>query len=81
MFNLADSLSNRLILVLLTAGFLYCICSGGAERLVVDAAVELTALGHHVHIFTAHHDRKRCFEETVDGMSFLVIILKCSIQL
>lgn len=46
---------------------------GGAERLVVDAAVELTALGHHVHIFTAHHDRKRCFEETVDG-SFPVTV-------
>jgi len=42
-------------------------CSGGAERLAVDAAVELAALGHHVHIFTAHHDKKRCFEETIDG--------------
>ncbi|KAG0619413.1 hypothetical protein M758_4G138000 [Ceratodon purpureus] len=40
---------------------------GGAERLAVDAAVELAALGHDVHIFTAHHDRKRCFEETIDG--------------
>lgn len=46
---------------------------GGAERLAVDAAVELSALGHHVHIFTAHHDRKRCFEETIDG-SFPVTV-------
>jgi alpha-1,3/alpha-1,6-mannosyltransferase len=40
---------------------------GGAERLVVDAALQLQALGHHVTLFTAHHDRTRCFEETRDG--------------
>ncbi|CAM6092711.1 unnamed protein product [Calypogeia fissa] len=40
---------------------------GGAERLVVDAAMELTALGHAVHIFTAHHDPQHCFEETIGG--------------
>ncbi|CAL1374045.1 unnamed protein product [Linum trigynum] len=40
---------------------------GGAERLVVDAAVELASQGHKVHVFTAHHDRNRCFEETVAG--------------
>ncbi|CAN0896149.1 Alpha-1,3/1,6-mannosyltransferase ALG2 [Linum grandiflorum] len=40
---------------------------GGAERLVVDAAVELASQGHKVHIFTAHHDKTRCFEETVAG--------------
>jgi len=40
---------------------------GGAERLIVDAAVELASRGHEVHVFTAHHDRRRCFEETVDG--------------
>lgn len=38
---------------------------GGAERLVVDAAVEL-ACNHNceVEVFTAHHDEDRCFEET-----------------
>ncbi|XP_073125430.1 uncharacterized protein [Henckelia pumila] len=41
---------------------------GGAERLVVDAAVELTSYGHNVHIFTSHHDQNRCFEETVSGI-------------
>ncbi|XP_075498128.1 uncharacterized protein LOC142536724 [Primulina tabacum] len=41
---------------------------GGAERLVVDAAVELTSYGHNVHIFTSHHDKNRCFEETVSGI-------------
>uniref|UniRef100_A0A0C9RUF8 Alpha-1,3/1,6-mannosyltransferase ALG2 n=1 Tax=Wollemia nobilis TaxID=56998 RepID=A0A0C9RUF8_9CONI len=41
---------------------------GGAERLIVDAAVELASRGHEVHVFTAHHDRGRCFEETVDGL-------------
>ncbi|CAL0310681.1 unnamed protein product [Lupinus luteus] len=40
---------------------------GGAERLIVDAAVELASQGHKVHIFTAHHDKNRCFEETVSG--------------
>ncbi|XP_031286808.1 alpha-1,3/1,6-mannosyltransferase ALG2 isoform X1 [Pistacia vera] len=40
---------------------------GGAERLIVDAAVELVSHGHNVHVFTAHHDRTRCFEETLGG--------------
>lgn len=41
---------------------------GGAERLIVDAAMELSSHGHDVHIFTSHHDRNRCFEETVSGI-------------
>ncbi|CAI9784266.1 unnamed protein product [Fraxinus pennsylvanica] len=41
---------------------------GGAERLIVDAAVELATRGHHVHVFTSHHDKTRCFEETVSGI-------------
>ncbi|GLT93893.1 hypothetical protein SLE2022_116630 [Rubroshorea leprosula] len=40
---------------------------GGAERLIVDAAVELASHGHNVHVFTAHHDKNRCFEETRAG--------------
>lgn len=40
---------------------------GGAERLIVDAAVELATHGHSVAVFTAHHDRSRCFEETICG--------------
>ncbi|CAN6276749.1 unnamed protein product [Urochloa humidicola] len=40
---------------------------GGAERLIVDAACQLAAHGHDVHIFTSHHDKTRCFEETVSG--------------
>ncbi len=40
---------------------------GGAERLIVDAAVALQRAGHRVTIFTAHHDRGRCFDETRDG--------------
>ncbi|XP_022943138.1 alpha-1,3/1,6-mannosyltransferase ALG2 [Cucurbita moschata] len=40
---------------------------GGAERLIVDAAVELASRGHDVHIFTSHHDKNRCFEETLSG--------------
>jgi alpha-1,3/alpha-1,6-mannosyltransferase len=37
---------------------------GGAERLVVDAALELAHRGHGVTIFTAAHDPARAFPET-----------------
>ncbi len=40
---------------------------GGAERLVVDAAVSLKRKGHKVEFFTSRHDPARCFPETVDG--------------
>ncbi|CAG8754915.1 1328_t:CDS:2, partial [Dentiscutata heterogama] len=40
---------------------------GGAERLVVDAATGLKSKGHKVVIYTSHHDREHCFEETKDG--------------
>ncbi|CAD6976711.1 unnamed protein product [Tilletia controversa] len=40
---------------------------GGAERLVVDAALGLQSRGHDVSIFTSHHDPKHCFEPTRDG--------------
>ncbi|KAK7068396.1 Alpha-1,3-mannosyltransferase-like protein [Halocaridina rubra] len=40
---------------------------GGAERLVVDAALALKRKGHDVHFFTAHHDPSHCFTETSDG--------------
>lgn len=40
---------------------------GGAERLVVDAALALQNRGHTVRIITNHHDPKHCFEETRYG--------------
>lgn len=40
---------------------------GGAERLVIDAAVGLQELGHKVIIFTSHCDPRHCFEEARDG--------------
>eukprot|EP00887_Chlorella_sp_A99_P001385 scaffold8.g1385.t1 len=39
----------------------------GAERLIVDAAVEMAERGHTVDVYTAFHDPSRCFEETVGG--------------
>ena len=39
---------------------------GGAERLVVDAALALKSKGHSVSFITGHHDRKHCFEGTAD---------------
>jgi len=40
---------------------------GGAERLVVDAAVALQRQGHSVQLYTARHEKGHCFEETRDG--------------
>jgi alpha-1,3/alpha-1,6-mannosyltransferase len=42
---------------------------GGAERLVVDAAVGLQNRGHKVTIFTSHCDPQHCFDEARDGRS------------
>ncbi|XP_029959562.1 alpha-1,3/1,6-mannosyltransferase ALG2 [Salarias fasciatus] len=39
---------------------------GGAERLVVDAAVALKSQGCSVQIWTAHYDPTHCFSETLD---------------
>ncbi len=49
------------------AGIELIVKLGGAERLVVDAAIGLQKLGHHVEIYTSHHDPAHCFEETRDG--------------
>lgn len=40
---------------------------GGAERLVVDAALALKIRGHEVSFLTNHHDPGHCFKETSDG--------------
>ncbi|ODQ68489.1 putative asparagine-linked glycosylation protein [Nadsonia fulvescens var. elongata DSM 6958] len=40
---------------------------GGAERLVIDAAVGLQARGHEVTIYTSHFDPNHCFDEARDG--------------
>ena len=40
---------------------------GGAERLIVDAAVGLQSLGHKITIFTSHCDPNHCFDEARDG--------------
>ena len=37
---------------------------GGAENLVINAAVALQKKGHHVDMYTAHHDLSHCFAET-----------------
>ncbi|EGG23851.1 glycosyltransferase [Cavenderia fasciculata] len=40
---------------------------GGAERLVVDAALALKSKGHSVTMYTSRHDPKRSFKETHNG--------------
>ena len=40
---------------------------GGAENLVVNAAVALKKKGHTVLMYTAHHDPSHCFAETKPG--------------
>lgn len=47
---------------------------GGAERLVVDAAVSLKSKGCSVQIWTAHYDPTHCFSETLDPE--LPVVLK-----
>ena len=42
---------------------------GGAERLVLDAALGLKSLDHKITIFTSHCDPSHCFDEARDGMS------------
>ena len=42
---------------------------GGAERLIIDAAVGLQKRGHRVTIFTSHCDPRHCFDEARDGLS------------
>ncbi|SCU98887.1 LAFA_0G20692g1_1 [Lachancea sp. 'fantastica'] len=41
---------------------------GGAERLVVDAALGLQEKGHEVIIYTSHCDKNHCFEEVKSGV-------------
>ncbi len=48
---------------------------GGAERLVVDAAVGLQQRGHRVVVFTGHCDARHCFDEARDGMFFFFSFL------
>jgi len=40
---------------------------GGAERLVVDAALGLQEKGYEVKMFTSHCDKDHCFEEIKNG--------------
>jgi alpha-1,3/alpha-1,6-mannosyltransferase len=40
---------------------------GGAERLILDAALVLQARGHRVIIYTSHRDPTHCFDEARDG--------------
>ena len=52
----------------LRVGFLHPVLGiGGAERLVIDAAVELRARGHEVTVLTAEWTPDRAFPETRDG--------------
>ncbi|ANB15239.1 GDP-Man:Man(1)GlcNAc(2)-PP-dolichol alpha-1,3-mannosyltransferase [Sugiyamaella lignohabitans] len=46
---------------------------GGAERLVVDAAVGLQSLGHEVTIYTSYHDKNHSFDETNDGTLKVIV--------
>ena len=46
---------------------------GGAERLVIDAAVGLQNLGHKVTIFTSYRDTNHCFDEARDGTLDVIV--------
>lgn len=51
---------------------------GGAERLVIDAAVGLQNRGHKVVIFTSYCDPKHCFDEARNGMLNFYILYSSS---
>jgi hypothetical protein len=51
---------------------------GGAERLVVDAAVGLQSRGYRVVIFTNHCDPGHCFDECRDGNTLSPVHCWCS---
>jgi hypothetical protein len=40
---------------------------GGAERLIIDAAMGLQSSGHKVTILTSYRDTNHCFDEARDG--------------
>ena len=54
---------------------------GGAERLVVDAAVALKNKGHRVSFITGHHDRKHCFEGTQTCYASFVLFFLFYLQM
>lgn len=41
---------------------------GGAERLIVDAAMALQSVDNKITIYTSHCDRNHCFEEVKNGL-------------
>lgn len=45
---------------------------GGAERLVVDAAMAVKESGHSVEFVTSHHDESHCFPETKNDLPVTV---------
>ncbi|XP_049886034.1 alpha-1,3/1,6-mannosyltransferase ALG2 [Pectinophora gossypiella] len=47
---------------------------GGAERLVLDAALAFKKKGHEVSFYTNHHDPSHCFAETRDGTFPVTVI-------
>jgi hypothetical protein len=47
---------------------------GGAENLVVNAAVALQKKGHAITMYTAHHDRSHCFPETTGDGTYCVTV-------
>lgn len=47
---------------------------GGAERLVVDAALALKTRGHEVSFLTNHFDPTHCFEETRNGTFKITVV-------
>ncbi|XP_011504160.1 PREDICTED: alpha-1,3/1,6-mannosyltransferase ALG2 [Ceratosolen solmsi marchali] len=47
---------------------------GGAERLVVDAALALKENGQYVDFVTTHHDPNHCFTETKDGTFKVTVV-------
>lgn len=58
---------------------------GGAERLIVDAAVGLQQRGYQVTIYTGYHDKGHAFPETTDGTLnvgtlFMILVVQLGLE-
>ncbi len=66
--RVSSSLTFILVAAMVRVAFIHPdLGIGGAERLIVDAALALKSKDHFVEMFTAHHNPNHCFSETKDG--------------
>jgi len=48
---------------------------GGAEKLIISLAISLIKNGHDITIYTSHHDKLHCFEETINDGKYIYVYI------